>query len=217
MDSKKVLAVGLLCGVASWAGKASGSILPNGSFEDGGATFFQSSAQFDVNSNPAAPGWEYQITNGFLGVADDQPPFSIGSYFFYLLGVGEVYTAEASRAASSQGTLYELTFKTRNDSSDNGMTASIEFFDGNGDLLGDGGSTQTFLAGQYGTEADLRIEGLAPVGTASVGIRFDSGNTNEGSPQGGIFDNFVLAVVPSPGFGGAFALGMLGLARRRSR
>ena len=218
MDALKYMPCAAVAFGASLSGAANASLLRNGSFEDGMATFFQSSADFDVNSNVAAPGWEYQITNGFLGIADDQPMFSDGAYFFYLLGVGEVYTAEADRASATAGTLYELSFQTRNDNSVNGMTASIEFFDAGGNLIGDGGSTSTVLVGEFGVRADVSTTGLAPTGTTSVGIRFDAGNLNDGGAQGGIFDDFVLTVVPTPGAATMAGIGLaLACRRRRGR
>ena len=174
---------------------ADASLLANPSFEDGNATFFQSSADPDT-TNPALPDWQYSIINGFLGVADDNPAFSVGPHFVYLIGVGEFSTLPASYVSATAGTEYQLTFKAQNDTGTPGVSVAIQFFDDLDNLLGTGGSDATFLVGTpAGDPGFFTTIGIAPVGTTQIGVMF---NANNSPGEGAVFDDFQLTIVPEP-------------------
>lgn len=187
------------------------NLLVNGDLEASPTTYFDGS---DPSIADDVPGW-----NIFLGAADGSYVLvsydSSGNTIDLDMGVGPagggIETAVASRPAVTPGLLYKATVTYDNYFNPTLAAYYIDWFDGGGSLISSTGGLLPDPNGAFGYDPYnqlVGVSGSAPVGAASAGVRFVSGNPGY---NGLAADNFSLTKIPEPTSLGLMVLAGLSL------
>lgn len=194
---KKLLTLAVLLSAAT---SANANLVQNGSFEDNTQANGTWSVYNNINGWSTTSGAGIEIRNNVEGTA------SHGVNFVELDSHNN--SAMQQTIATATGSLYELLFDYSPRMNQPSSTNGISVF-WNGTLLGD-------ITATGGTSSLWATQQFFVTATGNDVLKFVATGTNDS--YGGSIDNVQLNAVPVPAAAWLFAsaLGMFGLARRRS-
>lgn len=180
---------------------------------------------FDPSIADDVPGWLLSLgaaDGSYVLVSPEANPDAGGVDADMGIGPagGGMETASALRPLVIAGLPYLASVTSDNYFGANTTSYFIDWYNGVGGLISSSGGPLGDPNGPFGYDPYhqlFSISAPAPVGAATAGVRFRSG---DGTYNGLAADNFTLSLVPEPGSAaliGSAALGLLAAVQRRRR
>jgi hypothetical protein len=219
---RSTLTLSLLCALGTITQVHAQNLLVNGDFNSTPADVYYDGS--DPTLADDVPGWVFALgaQDGSYMTVSAEADLASGGWDADMgvgPGGGSLSTAPLLRPAVIPGASYTASLTYDNYFGPNTTAYFIDWFNAGGTLLSSNGGV---LADPNGALTYtpytqlLSLTATAPVGAATAGVRFTTGN---GSYNGLAADNFSFGTVPEPGTATLIVLAALGFfgANRRSR